>query len=147
MNNRGFFYARMEEEKNPVGRPSELIESLGKAKEYLDGGYLNVNEVIPNIAGLACYLGKSRSTVYLYAKQNTEFSDILEGILAMQESKLITGGLQGVYNPTITKLMLTKHGYSDRQDVDHTSSDGSLAQRPTTIILKAKSVDSGDNTT
>ena len=103
--------------KNPVGRPSELSQSLEKAVEYLNWGYENVDEVVPSIAGLARYLGKSRSTIYLYGEQSKEFSDILESLLSLQESKLINGGLKGDFNPTIVKLILTKHGYSDKQEV------------------------------
>jgi len=104
--------------KNPVGRPSELTpELIERAREYLLGGYESVGEVVPNIAGLACYLSKARSRVYEYGEQNQEFKDILESILALQESKLLSGGLKNEYNATITKLMLTKHGYSDKQEV------------------------------
>ena len=54
-----------EKKKNPVGRPSELLETLEKAKEYLYGGYEKFDEVIPSIAGLACYaeVGASRSRI------------------------------------------------------------------------------------
>jgi len=107
----------MKEEKK-VGRPSKLGECLVKAKEYLEGGYEQVGEVIPNIAGLACYLAVSRSTVYEYQKESKDFSDILEAILSLQESKLVNSGLLGNFNPTITKLILTKHGYSDKQEVN-----------------------------
>lgn len=106
----------MKEEKK-VGRPSKLGECMVKAKEYLEGGYEQVGEVIPNIAGLACYLSVSRSTVYEYQKESKDFSDILEAILSLQESKLLNSGLLGNFNPTITKLILTKHGYSDKQEV------------------------------
>lgn len=108
--------------KNKVGRPSELAECLEKAREYLNGGYESVGEVIPNIAGLACYLGKARSTVYEYAEKSKEFSDILEAILSLQESKLLNNGLKGDFNSTIAKLILTKHGYTDKQEV--TGADG-----------------------
>ncbi len=43
-----------------------------------------------------------------------ELSDIVEDILTLQEMRLSFFGLNGKYNPTITKLMLTKHGYKDR---------------------------------
>ena len=36
-----------------------------------------------------------------------------------QEKDLINKGLTGDFNSTITKLILTKHGYSDKQDIDH----------------------------
>lgn len=133
----------MSEDKRAVGRPSKLGESLEKAKEYLLGGYENVGEIIPSIAGLACYLAISRSTVYEYQKENKEFSDILEAVLSLQESKLINKGLSGDFNPTVTKLILTKHGYSDKQEVDLSSSDGSM--RPTTIQLVAPEYDGSEN--
>lgn len=124
----------MGEQKNKVGRPSELAESLEKAKEYLLGGYKDVEEVVPSIAGLACFLGKSRSRVYEYAEQNAEFKDTLEGIKVLQESKLINGGLKGDFNPTIAKLMLSNHGYSEKHEVDNTSSDGSVRSAVIKIV-------------
>lgn len=108
---------QQKENKNPVGRPSELLETLEKAKEYVMGGWETFGDVIPSIAGLACYTGKRRSTIYEYGNQSKEFSDILEGLLSMQENKLLNGGLKGFFNPTISKLILTKHGYSDKQEV------------------------------
>ncbi|EPI2106718.1 DNA-packaging protein [Providencia rettgeri] len=121
--------------KTKMGRPSKFAESLGKAKEYLMGGYETVGDVIPSVAGLACYLGVSRKTVYEWVKESTDLSDTLEGILAMQENKLINKGLNGDFNPTITKLMLANHGYSEKQEVDHKSSDSSMS--PTKIVLVA----------
>lgn len=107
-----------EKQKNKVGRPSELAECLVNAKVYLlEEGYKTVEEEVPTIAGLACYLGKSRSRVYEYGEQSSEFKDILDGIMALQECKLVAKGLKGEFNSTIVKLMLTKHGYSDKQEL------------------------------
>ena len=55
------------------------------------------------------------------AEEHPEFSDILEQLLSAQASQLIQNGLVNNYNPTITKLMLTKHGYRDKAEVDHTT--------------------------
>ncbi|MBT0720436.1 hypothetical protein HGT70_03965 [Rosenbergiella collisarenosi] len=121
--------------KNKVGRPSKLAESIEKAKEYLMGGYEAVGDVVPSVAGLACYLGISRSTAQEYAKDNAEFSGTLEAIKTLQENKLINKGLVGDFNPTITKLMLANHGYSDKAEIDNKSSDGSMTPKPTTIQL------------
>lgn len=104
--------------ENPVGRPSELAATLEKAKWYLNGGYLECKEVIPSIAGLACYTMKGRNNIYEYGKQSEEFKNILEGILRLQESILLNSGLTGAFNSTITKLVLTKHGYSDKIEQD-----------------------------
>lgn len=123
----------MTKEKKPVGRPSELAETLLKAKEYLYGGYELVNEVIPSIAGLACFTEKSRGNIYAYGEQSKEFKDILEGILRLQESKLLNRGLTGEFNSTITKLILTKHGYSEKQEIDHVSTDGSMSPKGKTL--------------
>jgi hypothetical protein len=51
---------------------------------------------------------------------------------------LIDGGLIGDFNPTITKLMLTKHGYSDKQEVDNKSSDGSMTPKVTLTTEQVK---------
>jgi hypothetical protein len=100
--------------KNLGGRPKELNDALiDKADEYLNGGYMAAEEV-PTIAGLALYIDKRRSTVYEWAKENERFSDILGKIMAKQERELLNGSLKGDYNATISKLMLTKHGYSDK---------------------------------
>lgn len=104
-------------EKNPVGRPNELLDTLEKAKQYLLEGWQIVGDVIPSVAGLACYTGKRRSTIYDYASKNEEFSDILEGILSLQENRLLNGSLAGNLNSTIAKLILTKHGYTDKQEL------------------------------
>jgi hypothetical protein len=103
--------------KNPVGRPNELLDVLELAKKYAMGDWQIVGDVIPSVAGLACYTGKRRTTMYDYASKNEEFSDILEAILALQENKLLNGSLAGNMNSTIAKLILTKHGYSDKQDI------------------------------
>ena len=118
-------------EKKKIGRPSELAECLVKAKEYLLGGFKDVEEVVPSIAGLACYLGKARSRVYEYGKLNEEFKDTLEAIQSLQESLLVNKGLTGDFNATITKLMLSNHGYSEKQEIDHQSSDGSMSPKQT----------------
>lgn len=121
--------------KNKVGRPSKLAESIEKAREYLMGGYKTVEDVVPSVAGLACYLGISRSRAYEYAKQSGEFKDTLDDIQTMQERGLINKGLSGEFNATITKLMLANHGYSDKAEIDNKSSDGSMTPKPTTIQL------------
>ena len=73
--------------------------------------------ILPSIEGLARYLEVSRDTLYEWEKQYPEFSDILEAVRAEQADRLINNGLSGDYNPTITKLMLSKHGYSDKTDI------------------------------
>ena len=128
-----------------TGRPSKLTDALiEKAAKYANSDYMTQSEVIPTIEGLAVYLDVSRSTIYNWKTENREFLDILDGLMARQAKELFSNGLTGDFNPTITKLILTKHGYSDRVEQDVTSSDGALA--PTSIVLRGvRADDSSDD--
>ena len=128
-----------------VGRPSLLNEELlEKAKEYLYGGYKEIDNVVPSTAGLCCYLGVGKTAVYEWAKDTPEnklnplrvqFAETLEGIQLMQESMLISGGLNQSFSGTITKLMLANHGYSDKVQTDVTSNGQTIGDKPATINL------------
>jgi hypothetical protein len=111
----------------PAGRPSKYSdETCRKARLYVDGGYAELGDVVPQIAGLACVIGINRDTVYEWASdpEKKEFSDIVAGCLSTQERKLVNGSLKGELNPTITKLLLTKHGYTERIQQELTGADG-----------------------
>ncbi|MFP5263733.1 MAG: terminase small subunit [Blastocatellia bacterium] len=115
--------------KMPAGRPTEYGPRIIKqAQEYLKK-YREFDEVIPTIEGLSVYLGIRRSTIYDWASQEDkkEFSDILESILSMQGKTLVAKGLSGDFNSTITKLMLSKHGYRESQEIDHTTKGEKIA--------------------
>lgn len=104
----------------PAGRPTIYSqEHLDLAEDYL-ARYKELDDKIPQIAGLALHIGVARETVYDWAKQEDkkEFSDIVRRILSSQEKALINGGLGQDFNASITKLMLVKHGYHDKQEVD-----------------------------
>jgi hypothetical protein len=128
-----------------TGRPTKLTDALiEKAAKYATNDYMLQSEVIPTIEGLAVYLDVSRSTIYNWKTENRDFLDILDGLMARQAKELFSNGLTGDFNPTITKLILTKHGYSDRVEQDVTSSDGALA--PTSIVLRGvRADDSSDD--
>lgn len=92
---------------------------------------------LPTIEGLSIALGVSRETVYAWEKEGnavdettgqrgekSAFSDIIGILRAKQGEALINKGLSGDYNPTIAKVLLTKHGY--REGVDHTTNDKDL---------------------
>lgn len=118
-----------------AGRPTNYSkEILEKANDYLlscedeevekgtdDRPIYSIKVKLPTKGGLARFLGVSRDTLYEWARLHQEFSDIMEALGAEQEDKLINNGLSGDYNPTIAKVLLTKHGYIDKADV---TSDG-----------------------
>lgn len=107
-----------------AGRPTEYSqEKLDLAMAYLGGGWEDEGDAVPQIAGLAIAMGISRETAYEWATHDDKkaYSDIFTRVKALQERRLVNRGLSGDFNPAITKMMLTKHGYSDRQEIDHTS--------------------------
>ena len=122
-----------------IGRPSLLDEEmLEKAKHYMIDGYKEIENIVPSVAGLCCYLGVSKSAVYVWSEKSeanlndpirAEFMDTLDAIQAKQEMLLINGGLSQSFSGTITKLMLANHGYSDKVQTDVTSSDGSMTPK------------------
>lgn len=103
--------------KDLGGRPTKLTEETREAtaKYYTD---CIENSVVPTAPQLAVILDVSRSTLYKWAENDDWFSDMLEKIQTLQEASLLKGGLENILNPTITKLMLSKHGYSDKQEID-----------------------------
>jgi hypothetical protein len=101
--------------KSNAGRPSDYTpEIVEKAWAYVNGGWEEVGDPVPSVAGLACEIGIRRETCHVWAKDETkEFSNILSAIAEKQERQLLRGGLSNVFNASITKMMMTKHGYSD----------------------------------
>ena len=103
-----------------VGRPSKYNkETLNKVAEYLET-FEQQGDPIPSIAGLSVNLGVSRSTINAWKLESDkkEFSDMLDQLLATQERILLGKGLKGEFNSNITKLVLTKHAYSDKSETN-----------------------------
>ena len=103
----------------PAGRPTVYDDDLiAKAMEYVDSEGECAGDVVPTIAGMAVHLGISRETIRLWAadENRPEFFGIVERLLSTQEKKVINGSMTNVYNATISKLLLSKHGYSDKQE-------------------------------
>ena len=99
------------------GRPTSYTpELLEKANAYIDNWEQSDIERVPSVEGLAYHIGIARATVYDWQSQEKkqEFSDIVEKVMVLQGMMLQQGGLTGETNASITKLMLTKHGYSDK---------------------------------
>ena len=102
----------------PAGRPTKLTKALiTKAKEYIQD-YADHDHVIPSVVGMAVVLNVAKSSLYLWASEKgSEFSDIVSECNDSQEFELCNKGLKGEINSNITKLILGKHGYSDKQEV------------------------------
>ena len=105
---------------NPVGAPTKYNdEVIVKTIAYISNHKMH-GDVVPSMAGLCCELGITKSTAYDWSSQDDkkEFSDTLEILQQVQERLLLSGGLSGDNNSTITKLMLCNHGYSDKTEIE-----------------------------
>jgi hypothetical protein len=122
-----------------IGRPTLYSqEIIDKSLDYLEN-FANYGDLIPQIAGLALHLGVRRDTLYEWAKEDgkEEFSDIFEAVKGKQEKTLINGSLGGELNPAISKMLLTKHGYSDKQEINtDVTSKGDKIQLPMHTFIK-----------
>ncbi len=127
-----------------AGRPSDFGEwTPQEVRDYLDGYESgDLGEIIPTRAGLCISLGVSKNTLKTWERKSQEVlddsdntdendNDIASQFLSAisrldltQESKLVGNGLMGTYNAAITKLMMSNHGYSDKQQQEISGPDG-----------------------
>jgi hypothetical protein len=118
------------EETRGKGRPTKYLpEMCDKADEYL---LLNQDEEVemvnnkgtrvkvklPTVEGFALFLGVNKTTLYEWDKSYPEFSNSLNKIVTEQKKRLLNKGLEGTYNSTIAKLILSaNHGMREGTDV------------------------------
>jgi hypothetical protein len=118
-------------EGNKGGCPLKCTpEVVAKVKEYVDGGW-RAEDVIPQKYGLSEYVGVALNTLENWYKNKVdeEFLILYERVMPKQARELINGGLKGDFNPAITKMLLAKHGYSDKVETE-ISGGLSVATRP-----------------
>lgn len=107
-----------------------LADRVEHARSYLLGGWPLSGAEVPSLAGLACWFGVGRHTIRAWCDEDEDFAEVVEGIHAMQEVRLIDGGLNKSYDGSVTKLLLTRHGYSDKSQIEHS---GTMRQEVATI--------------
>lgn len=100
------------------GQTKYTPELMELAHRYLEEYETVHDQAIPSAVGLAKVLKVAQSTVYKWAEEeDKELSEILGKLKDLQHETLVSKGLKGEFNSTITKLILTKHGYSDKQEL------------------------------
>ena len=121
----------------PAGRPTKYQpEYCQETIDYLAQG--------KSVTQLSARIGVSKSTIYLWAEQNSEFSDALragqELSEAYWEGELVDMMRDRDVNAPLVKLYFAnRFGWSDRQAHDHTTK-GEKIQAP------IQWVDSGEST-
>lgn len=104
-----------------AGRPTKLTRALvTRASEY---HYKELGQAVPTIEGLSLFLGINRDTVREWHNEPStplgeEFSGIVSSLMAEQGLQLVTNGLKGKFNAKIANMMLSKHGYVEKSEVD-----------------------------
>lgn len=131
------------QDASPRTGPKSLLDDkdalVARINEYIEN-HTSLGDIVPTVAGLACEISVGRRTLQEWAAADDVISRTLELLKAKQERLLASGGLGGTMNPTITKLMLSNHGYSDK--VDNTSSDGSMTPKASSVIVTSQDVES-----
>lgn len=103
-----------------MARPTKYTpELLEKAWHYVEN-YEEYGQAFPSDIGLASAINIADSTLYEWAKHEDkpEFSEILEKINRDQQFVAWNKGLRGEYNANLVKLLLGKHGFSDKQTLE-----------------------------
>ena len=125
-----------------MARPTKYNKDiLEKANTYLTE-WVKQGDMIPSVEALAGYLDVSRKTLYNWGDSHSEFLHILEEVNRLQAKTLINNGLSGDFNSAITKLVLGKHGYSDKQDQQITGAGGGAQEHKWTVEFINASKDS-----
>lgn len=125
-----------------LGRPTSYNEEMQKKADKYAEEWESTGDAIPSAVGLACYLGVSKSTIYLWKDNYEDFSDTLNVILTKQEQKTLNKGITGEFNPTITKLVLANHGYHDKVDQELTGANRGAIKSDISITFEGVNADS-----
>lgn len=100
------------------GRPTKLDDAvMGRAEKYLSSGWREEGDVIPSVEGLSIYLKIDRRTIQRWSADDGEFRRIIEELKDKQAKELLNNGLNSSFNSTICKLILSKHGYTEKTEV------------------------------
>lgn len=131
------------------GRPSEydyermkpLIDAYLEECTDIDEDRTNgikAKVKIPTIEGLCLKLQINKSTLYDWEDKYQEFSHDIDKVRKSQAERLVNKGLSGEYNPTIAKVLLSKHGYTEKQEIDHTTKGESMNVDERLLALASK---------
>lgn len=115
--------AKPEPEKHPGGRPSKLTtELIQKAEKYLaDNEALGPAASLPTVERLCLILDIDTDTFYEWKAKKRQFSGIARRLKLTSSDKLQQNSLAGRWNPSISKLLLSQHGYVEKteQNLNH----------------------------
>lgn len=108
-----------------IDEPFKLVKSESTSNSWESTSRENKLRVkLPSIEWFGLYIGVAKSTLQEREKLYKPFSVALDNIREAQREKLIANGASGIYNPTITKLLLShNHGIKETTVQEHTGKD------------------------
>lgn len=97
----------------------KIVKQCNEEKGYeIYDNLLSVN--LPSMEGFSIYAKIPLRTLYSWRDKNPEFLHATEKIKILQKERLVSNGLAGVYNSTITRLLLSaNHSMVERSEVAH----------------------------
>ena len=102
-----------------MARPTKYTPKLlDNCYRYMEE-WKEKGDMIPSHEGLMLFIGISSTCCYEWAdhEDKKEFKDILGKLMLMQKQELINNGLSGEFNSNIAKLVLGKHGLSEKREL------------------------------
>ena len=129
--------------KTLVGAPCKYThdEIINGVTEYIQN-YGDHGDKIPSIQGLAVALNVARTTIYKWVEDgNEELSYMLKKLMDQQGKITINNGLDGTFNPTIAKLVLSKHGYTENTANSGTSVNVTINRGSVQVETQGQTID------
>lgn len=135
--------------KKKTGRPTKYTDDMPErllaffaideayTEKPVEGGKSHFTPArFPTLARFAAENGVTRETLWAWATEKDEsgeltklaFSNAYARAKEYQEALLVEGGMVGAYQPTFANFAAKNIlGWTDRQDLSHTSPDGSMS--------------------
>lgn len=129
------------ETENLGGRPSEYTQKIYDiALAYLDNFNTKHNHRIPSVVGLCKILKQGSSTLYNWANSehhlyHEEFSYIMGMIKDYQHFELVDQGLGKKFDSSVARLILYKHGYSEKKETELSGKGGGPIESKTLQVI------------
>ena len=98
----------------PVKYTKEVIENI-----RLDMEKYTERENIPIVAEFAYKHNVPRQTLYVFAEQDSKFSDAIKRLVAKKEAQLEKLGLLNAINSSMAIFSLKQLGWRDKQEMEH----------------------------
>lgn len=96
----------------------EVVRQKGKGKSNYEIYYTKFKVRLPTVEGFADFIKFTKPTLYNWAKKHKEVKQGINEIVNEQLTRLVDCGLEGTYNSTIAKLILSSnHGMREKTDV------------------------------